>query len=103
MPTLASTDRGSTPRALPESARVRASEVRDLAVERVALADRLARRAAELADMDFDLLYDPRRDLLSIGYNVDERRRDASYYDLLASEARLAYFVAIASGPVAAG
>ena len=89
---------GLDPRALPESARVRASEVRDLAVERVALADRLARRAAELADMDFDLLYDPRRDLLSIGYNVDERRRDASYYDLLASEARLAYFVAIASG-----
>jgi hypothetical protein len=33
-----------------------------------------------------------------IGYNVSERRRDASYYDLLASEARLASFVAIAQG-----
>ena len=39
-----------------------------------------------------------RRQLLAIGYNVDERRRDASYYDLLASEARLCSFVAIAQG-----
>ena len=29
------------------------------------------------------------RDLLSIGYNVDDRRRDAGHYDLLASEVRL--------------
>ncbi len=36
--------------------------------------------------------------LLAIGYNVSERRRDASYYDLLASEARLCSFVAIAQG-----
>ena len=36
--------------------------------------------------------------LLAIGYNVTERRRDESYYDLLASEARLGYFVAIAQG-----
>ncbi len=40
----------------------------------------------------------PSRHLLAIGYNVGERRRDASYYDLLASEARLASFVAIAQG-----
>ena len=40
----------------------------------------------------------PARHLLAIGYNVGERRRDASYYDLLASEARLASFVAIAQG-----
>mgnify|MGYP003693885243 CR=1 FL=1 len=33
-----------------------------------------------------------------IGYNVGERRRDSSYYDLLASEARLCSFVAIAQG-----
>lgn len=85
-------------RVLPESARARASEVRGLAMERIALAERLADRAAELADMDFALLYDTKRDLLSIGYNVNERRRDASYYDLLASEARLTYFVAIATG-----
>ena len=36
--------------------------------------------------------------LLAIGYNVTDHRRDASYYDLLASEARLASFVGIAQG-----
>ena len=36
------------------------------------------------------------------GYNQAERRRDASYYDLLASEARLAVFVAIAQDRTAA-
>ena len=38
------------------------------------------------------------RHLLAIGYNVGERRRDPSYYDLLASEARFSSFVAIAQG-----
>ena len=51
-----------------------------------------------MAEMDFDFLYDPARHLLAIGYNVDDRRLDAGYYDLLASEARLASFVAIAQG-----
>ena len=36
--------------------------------------------------------------LLTIGYNVAEHRADQSYYDLLASEARLCSFVAIAQG-----
>ena len=39
--------------------------------------------------MDFELLYSSTRDLFAIGYNVSERRLDASFYDLLASEARL--------------
>ncbi|MBC7656844.1 MAG: cyclic beta 1-2 glucan synthetase, partial [Frankiaceae bacterium] len=43
-------------------------------------------------------LYDANRHLLSIGYNVQDHRLDASYYDLLASEARLASFVGIAQG-----
>ena len=46
--------------------------------------------------MEYDFLFDKERHLLTIGYNVGERRRDASYYDLLASEARLCSFVAIA-------
>ena len=50
--------------------------------------------------MDFDFLYDPARDLLSIGYDVGERRRDPSWYDLLASEARLTSFLLIAEGQV---
>ena len=48
--------------------------------------------------MEYDFLYDKARHLLAIGYNVGEHRRDASYYDLLASEARAASFVAIAQG-----
>ena len=53
-----------------------------------------------MAEMDFAFLYDPARDLLAIGYNVDDRRHDAGHYDLLASEVRLASFVAIASGQI---
>jgi len=59
---------------------------------------RLALQAGEMAVMDYDFLYDEVRHLLAIGFNVTERRRDTSYYDLLASEARLAVFVAIAQG-----
>ena len=50
--------------------------------------------------MEYDFLYDKARHLLTIGYNVGELRRDSSYYDLLASEARLCSFVAIAQGQV---
>ncbi|HAE38351.1 MAG TPA: cyclic beta 1-2 glucan synthetase, partial [Candidatus Riflebacteria bacterium] len=52
----------------------------------------------DLANMDYSFLYDKVSHLLTIGYNVTESRRDASLYDLLASEARLATFVAIAQG-----
>ncbi|MCK7473911.1 MAG: hypothetical protein MZV49_11200 [Rhodopseudomonas palustris] len=48
--------------------------------------------------MEYDFLFDEAQSLLAIGYNVAERRRDGSYYDLLASEARLGCFVAIAQG-----
>jgi len=51
-----------------------------------------------LAEAEFPFLYDPKRKLLAIGYWVTERRLDNSSYDLLASEARLASYVAIASG-----
>ena len=65
---------------------------------RIAAIQRLALQAGELANMEYGFLYDKAARLLSIGYNVDERRRDTSYYDLLASEARLSVFVAIAQG-----
>jgi len=58
----------------------------------------VATQCREMADMDFGLLYSASRDLLAIGYNVTARRLDTSYYDLLASEARLASFVVIAQG-----
>jgi hypothetical protein len=46
----------------------------------------------------FHLLFDPPRDLFSIGFNVTERPVTTSFYDLLASEARLCSYVAIAWG-----
>ena len=52
--------------------------------------------------MEFGFLLDPDRKLLSIGYLVPEGARDPSCYDLLASEARLASFMAIAKGDVPA-
>ncbi len=58
-------------------------------------------RAMALA-MDFDFLFDRDRRLLSIGYLVPEGTLDTSCYDLLASEARLASFIAIAKGDVPA-
>jgi cyclic beta-1,2-glucan synthetase len=59
--------------------------------------------AAKMSDaMDFGCLFDPVRQLLSIGLLAAERRLDPSCYDLLASEARLASFVAIAKGDVPA-
>ena len=70
----------------------------------------LMRRLRAIADqaqqlfreMDFSFLFDPTRKLLSIGFRVRDGTLDPSYYDLLASEARLASFLAIAKGDVAA-
>ncbi len=53
-------------------------------------------RTRELGEMDMDFLYDRTRKLLSIGFSLDSHRMDAGSYDLLASEARLCSFVAIA-------
>ncbi len=47
-------------------------------------------------EMDFSFLYHAERHLFSIGYRVMEGSLDPSYYDLLASEARLASLIAIA-------
>ena len=58
----------------------------------------LSRRCWDLADFDYGLVYDKKRRLMAIGYNVSEHRLDGNCYDLLASEARLSSFVAIAQG-----
>jgi cellobiose phosphorylase len=84
--------------ALPESERGLVTAARELARRRVAEAEALAAQAGEFARMQYHFLYDATRHLLAIGYNVDDRRLDDSYYDLLASESRLASFVAIAQG-----
>jgi len=51
-------------------------------------------------EMDFTFLLDKERKVFTIGYNVTEGHQDNSFYDLLASEARLASFIAIAKGDV---
>ncbi|HEX4440105.1 MAG TPA: glucoamylase family protein [Thermoanaerobaculia bacterium] len=52
------------------------------------------------AEMDFEFLFDDSRKLFSIGYRVSDGRLDSGFYDLLASEARLASFLAVARGEV---
>ncbi len=57
--------------------------------------------ARDLAmSMDYRFLFDTDRQLLSIGYLPSDSQRDPNCYDLLASEARLASFFAIAKGDV---
>ncbi|UTF50730.1 cyclic beta 1-2 glucan synthetase [Desulfomicrobium sp. ZS1] len=67
---------------------------------RIKTCERLALQCSTLAQMEFEFLCDETSHLLAIGYNVSECRRDNSFYDLLASEARLATFVAIAQGQI---
>src|SRR4029079_4991863 len=75
-----------------------------VALQRLHLDDLAARAVALFDGMELTFLYDPQRQLFTIGYRLadDEGpgRRDASYYDLLASEARGASFLAIAKGDV---
>jgi cyclic beta-1,2-glucan synthetase len=62
-----------------------------------------AQTARDLFDgMDFAFLFDASRQLFSIGYRVTDGSLDEGRYDLLASEARLTSFVAIARGDVPA-
>jgi len=72
-----------------------------LAGETLALAERLIIAVRELsAGMNMRFLYDPKRKLFAIGFNVSTDRLDGSSYDLLASEARFGSFAAIARGDV---
>jgi cyclic beta-1,2-glucan synthetase len=62
---------------------------------------RLADRAGSLAsEMEFRILYNEQRYLFSIGFNPTLNRLDNAHYDLLASEACLTSFLAIARGQV---
>ncbi|HET9942831.1 MAG TPA: glucoamylase family protein, partial [Terriglobia bacterium] len=83
-----------------------ADAIRQSSADATALIRRLA-AIAQTAEqmvraMDFTFLFDPTRKLLSIGYRVAENSLDPNCYDLLASEARLASFIAIAKGDVPA-
>jgi cellobiose phosphorylase len=75
-------------------------EASDHARQRLLALEALAKQCDELAAMDFTFLFNTARDLFSMGFNVTERRFDTGFYDLLASEARLCGYVAIALGQV---
>ena len=53
-----------------------------------------------IKNTDFKVLYNDELQMFSIGFNVEENKLTDSYYDLLASEARQASFVAIAKKDV---
>ena len=53
-----------------------------------------------IQNTDFKVLYDEKKRLFSIGYNIEENKQTDSYYDLLASEARQASLIAIAKKDV---
>ncbi len=58
-------------------------------------------RAGKLAnEMDFSFLLDPRRELMSVGFDVTADKLQPACYDLLATESRTAVFTAIAKEDV---
>ena len=72
-----------------------------LAGETLALTERLIISIRELSGgMDMGFLYEDKRKLFAIGFNISADVLDASSYDLLASEARFGSFAAIARGDV---
>ncbi len=73
----------------------------DLTVEMAAELSEIASIADNLVrEMDFRFLYHRRKKVLSVGYEVAAGRLEPSFYDLLASEARIAAFIAIAKGDI---
>lgn len=87
----------AAPGTLPELASLLV-QGREQAIRNVRDIAQAAGQARDFAQIEYGFLYNPSTKLLAIGYNVSERRLDASYYDLLASEVRLASFIAIAQG-----
>ena len=71
-----------------ENLRSLVAQLRDIEQD----AERLAQQ------MEFSFLVDPGREVLSIGYEMGKQERHPACYDLLASEARIATFLAIARG-----
>ena len=65
----------------------------------VADLESIARQSEELANnTEFAFLVDPGRQILSIGYEMSKQKTHEACYDMLASEARIATFLAIARG-----
>ena len=76
----------------------RSAEAARALVRRLLAVAQLSKELFEV--MQFGFLFDPARKMFSIGYRVTDGSLDPGQYDLLASEARLASFIAIAKGEV---
>jgi len=74
--------------------KMRIEEWQTTAKEIILLAEQI------IEEMDFSFLYIQGRGLFSIGFNLDTAQYDKSTYDLLASEARIASYIAISKGDV---
>jgi len=80
---------------------IEVEHARQRASEQLAQLDELLARTQQLeSGMGLRFLFDEERKIFATGYQVPERRLDGSFYDLLASEARLTSFLAIARGEV---
>ncbi len=75
-------------------------ETASQARERIHFLHVLSLQSDHLARMDFKFLYREKKKLFTIGYNVMDQKFDASSYDMLASEARLCSYIAVAQGQV---
>ena len=72
-------------------------EARSRAIDLIQDLIQIAGKAGKLAnDMDFRFLLEPRRKLLSVGFDAESEKLNSACYDLLASESRIAAFIAIA-------
>lgn len=99
--TLNRTDLGDAQKKSAEALLCKLSARSERARSLHATMDDLAEACEELAlDADFAFLYNRQRKLLSIGYTKSANRLEGACYDLLASEARLATFVAVAKGDI---
>ncbi len=86
----------------------RITELRTLLPEAISHTEQLianirqiAREAERYADaMRYNFLFVPSRQLLSIGYDAEKHELHSACYDLLASEARIASFLAVAKGDI---
>jgi len=82
---------------LAERIRKAASSTGEVIILYKSLIDRVGR----LIDAtEFTPLFEHKRQLFSIGFNVEDGHLSKSYYDLLASEARQASYIAVARGEV---
>ena len=98
---IALCDRRRSTEPASSEARQAIERARRLAEELIERGERLSALADDLIEeTEFGFLFNAERQLFSIGYSVTDGRLDSSYYDTLASEARLASFMAIATGTV---